>query len=468
MDYYLYNQTGKIFREIRDAKGIKIEDLVERGLSAGTISHFETGKRNVKPDKIIKLFGKIGVSEKELVDLIKSDEEKEAQHAEKLEVELLSIENNIDLVNPNTSLKRLKQIKPNCTTGKFLALIEFLTAQAYYKKDNWQSNWKKSEFHFYETIKICLNNPESDEENLLANAYYGLARINFRENNLTEALEFVQKGLDSYNKDRNRKFIFHQLLLSKAIFLEKLEHNEEAHDILNELWETIDHTDTESALNMYELAAILYIKSKRYTQAIPYCLEGIHIARRHKNYDRSFELWVALGKAYRNLGKLDQAKICLQTAAQFEDKIKWKFLTVQNDIQLGELYLNEGQIDQAREILEQAIVKGKRVNDSLSVFKSLVSLGDCYLKQNDQEQAIGYYEKALEITQRHKLLVQQCDLALQLGALYENRDLIKYNKYSTLYFRLSIQLAKSRGGLQMIPNETLPTNKSSVTNPPDN
>lgn len=175
-----------------------------------------------------------------------------------------------------------------------------------------------------------------------------------------------------------------------------------------------------------------------------------------------------MGKVYSKLGKLDQAKIYFQTASQFEDKIKRKSLTIQNDIQLGELYLNEGQTDQAKAILEQAFVKGKRVNDSLSVFKSLVSLGDCYLKQNDQEQAISYYEQALEITQRHKLMVQQCDLALQLGSLYENRDLIKYNKYSTLYFKLSKQLAKSRGGLQMITNELLPTDKSSVTNPPEN
>lgn len=461
MQYSSYFRLGKIFKERREELKIRIKDLVDSDISAGTISNFETGRRKVRDEKILRLFNKIGVEEHELENLVTNDQKRILQLENDLEVELLSIENDIDLVSPQISLQRLNEIKKRDVNKSSTTLIEFLTAQAYYKKDKLDI----AEYHYYEVMKACSGKKE--KHNLLANAYYELSRISYRQTNLAEALEFVGKGIAAFNDSGERQYIKYHLLLSKAIYLDKLEQRDEAQYVLNTLWDQMEHIDTETALNMYQLTASLYIKSKRYEAAVDLCKQGINIARRNRSYDRSFELWVTLGDAYSQQGELNQAKICLETASRFENKTRRKFLTIQNEIQLGKIYLKENQHEEAITILTNAMGKAKKEKDSLLLLQCLQSLADCHMQAQDQLVAISYYEDAIEIAEHHKLLNQQRDLALQLSVLFEKRDLVKYTKYTTMHYKLSVKLSKHGGGLLMFNSEHLPNTSNAVADPPD-
>lgn len=460
------NQLGRAFRKKREKMGLKLEDLIEKGISAGTISNFENSKKNVHPKKIIRLFAKIGIERDQLPHLIEAEQEEEEPLVEKLTIDLIAIESAMDLVEVKHSHKELLEIKAMNPPIQFQPLIEYLLGKACYKKEK----WSRAQHHYLQAIRLMEDNPSLQETNIASLAYYDLARSFFRENELAQALQLVKQGLDAFIENGERIYLKYQLLLSKAIYLEKLEHNEEAMDVLGELWDNIDHTDTEIALNMYQLTASLYIKSKRDHKAFPYIFKGIEIAKRNKNHDRSFELWTTLGSAYLNSEKLDQAKSCFEIASKLESKIRRKYLSVQNDIQLGQLYMKEGEFEKAREILDGAIKKGKKENDAHLFFKGLDALGDCYLQQQELPQALANFERAIEIGQKHHFMVLQRELALKLALLYENNDLFKFQKYSTMHFRLSVQLAQNGGDITMQANENLQyllNERMAVADPPD-
>ncbi|WP_044640694.1 helix-turn-helix domain-containing protein [Risungbinella massiliensis] len=464
MNSYSINQLGRAFRKKREEMGVKLEELVEKGISAGTISNFENSKKKVHPNKIIRLFAKIGIERDQLPYLV--EQEEEAPFIEKLEIDLMAIESAMDLVEVKQSHKKLIEIKEMNPPIRFQPLIEYLLGKACYKKEK----WSKAQQYYLQAIQLMEENPSLQETNIASLAYYGLARSSYRENDLSQALQFIKLGLESFDENGERDHLKYQLLLSKAIYLEKLEQNEEAMDVLSELWNYMERIDTEIALNMYQLTASLYIKSKRDHKALPYILKGIDIARRNENYDRSFELWTTLGTAYLNSEKLDQAKACFEIASKLECKIRRKYLSVQNDIQLGQLYMKEGEFEKAREVLDEAIKKGKKENDAHLLFKALDTSGDCYLQLQELPQALENFERALEIGQKHNFLVLQRELALKLALLYEKRDLFKFQKYSTLHFRLSVQLAQNGGEITMQANENLQyllNERMAVADPPE-
>ncbi|MDQ0416590.1 tetratricopeptide (TPR) repeat protein [Croceifilum oryzae] len=470
MDVYSLNGLGHVFREKREELGHKIEELSEEGLSIATISNFETGKKKVSKDKIIRLFDKIDITMDQIPQLL-SETKKQRDHIMKrLELQLIAVENEIDFVDATQALKKIKNLRNTIQEKKclpHLATLEYLAGNAYYKKEN----WTKSQDYYHRAIRICHDHPEIEHSNIKAGSFYGLARISFRNSDISNALKFVSDGLTSFQDNGDRKYLHQQLMLSKAIYSEMLERNEDAFDTLSEMWQCLNEIDTEIILNMYQLQSSLYIKRNKYDIAISYAVKGIDIARRNKNFDRSFELWITLGSAYIHLGNLDQAKICFETASQFESKIRRKILSVHNLIQLGLLYMKEGDAKYAQALLENAAGKAKKENDALLLFKSLEALGDCLLQQLKHDEALGQFECAYEIAQKHSFLLQEHNLSLKLAEFYEKVDLTKHTKYSTRFYRISVQLRHNGGEEPVKSNEQiqyLMNERQSVADPPDN
>ncbi|TCP65552.1 tetratricopeptide repeat protein [Baia soyae] len=457
------------FGEKREGLGRKIEELSEEGLSIATISNFETGKKKVSKDKIIRLFDKIDITMDQIPQLLSETKKQKDHTIKRLELQLIAVENEIDFVDASQALKKIKGLRSEIQEKKclsYLAVVNYLTGKTYYKKEN----WTKAKDYYYKAIQSHEEFPEIVHLNIKAGSFYGLARISFRDSDIVTALKFVNNGLTAFQSSGKRKYLQYQLMISKVIYSEMLERNEDAFDTLSEMWQCLDEIDTEILLNMYQLQSTLYIKRKKCEIAISYAVKGIDIARRNKNFDRCFELWTTLGSAYIHLGDLEQAKICFETASQFESKIRRKFLSVHNLIQLGLLYMKERDTEYAQAILEDAVGKAKKENDALLRFKSLEALGDCFLQQSKHKEALDQFECAYEIAQKHSFLPQEHQLALKLAEFYERVDLTKHTKYSTRFYQISVQLRHNGGDEHMKMNEQiqyLMTERQSAGDPPD-
>jgi tetratricopeptide (TPR) repeat protein len=465
MEIWDLNKLASLFRKRLEELEMKQKDLVDDTISAPTISNLATGRKKVKRETVIRLFEKVGISEEELPKLLGNEQSEVINDYSKLNLIFTSLEIDIDFLGPDIGLKNLRKLKLD-TNNPYYFMYEYLIGKAYFYKEK----WNKACDHFQKAIHLYDSNPKMSYTNIKSACLYDLGRIFYRENNISQALEYANTGLDLFCSDGERLLTKYGLLISKAIYLEKLERNDEALEILLDIYENdMDKIDTEIKLNLYQMLALLYNKKKMYPKAIHFAQIGIELGRLDKNYDRSFELLTTLASAFKNLGEIDKAKICFQTASRFEDKIRRKFLSVYNNLQLGLLYDKEGNLASAESALREAVTKGKEENDALLLFQALDALGNCLLKQNNDKEAIEQYEAAHKIAQKHSYLVQERDIVLKLALYYKNRDLAKYQKYSTRHFEVSVQLSQNGGDdMTLIEQiQSLISERKAAGDPPD-
>jgi tetratricopeptide (TPR) repeat protein len=442
-------KVRELFRSIRKSKQLYQQDLEEEGISAGTISNFELGRKKVSEEKIYRLFEKLGVNKRDLPHLLKEKKKKELDALTILKLDLKSIETEMDCGDHTKANRALKKLKLP-TDHSYTAVTNYLKGKYYYKKQN----WSKSHICLIQAIQLFDSYPEIQSTNIKAASFYELARIAYRQNNLDNALQCVENGLDAFEPDGERKHFKYHLLLSKAIYLERLDQINETMKILEQMWLHLDKIDTEIQLNMYDLQAKLYNKQQMYEKAVCYAWDGIEIARRGESYDRCFELWTTLGTSYNHLGEFNLSMKCFQTAGHLEGKIQRKFLSATNHFQLGLLYLEEENIKQAEEELQKAMQISKEENDLLKLCESHLGYARCKLKQNLQEEAIHHFEQAVQLAEKHSFRTQQRDIALELTKFYENKNPEKHYKYMTIFYQNSLLL--NGGDTQMTTKELQP------------
>jgi tetratricopeptide (TPR) repeat protein len=233
------------------------------------------------------------------------------------------------------------------------------------------------------------------------------------------------------------------------------------------MWPNLSEIDTEVQLNMYELHATLLIKQNLPEKAIDYAEAGIQIARRVKNYDRCFELWTTLGRAYKQLGQLLYARHCFETALRFEKLVSKRKIPAYNYTELGLLHWMEGQYQEAEECLQKAARLGKLAKDGFREYEALYALGKYYLEQNNENEAISYLEMAREIAQKHSLLRQERNATVLLIDYYKERDMFKAQKYFARLVDVSVQLLDKGGDNVAKQFFALETQRKIEGDPPD-
>jgi tetratricopeptide (TPR) repeat protein len=429
------SELREIFRSIRKDKKLNQRDLAEDGISPTTISNFEMGTKNVDMKKIYRLLEKVGIEKRDIPRLLKEKKKQEIDALTILKLDLKTMESEMDCGDHSKANRALKKLKLPMD-DPYTAVASYLKGKYYYK----MQNWSKSHIYFVKAIQTTEDHPEIQSANIKAASFYELARIAYRQNNLDNALLCVENGLDAFEPDGERKHFRYDLLMSKVIYLERLDKDNEAMKILEEMWPHLAEIDTEIQLNMYDLQAKLYNKHQMYEKAVRYAENGIEIARREKKYDRLFELWTTLGTSYNQLGHFNLAMKCFQMATNLEGKIQRKFLSATNHYQLGLLYLEEDDMEQAEEELHTAMKISKQENDLLKLCESQFGYARCKLKQNLHKNAIEHLKEALQLATKHSFRTQQRDIALELTKFYENRDSEKHYKYMTIFYQNSLLL----------------------------
>jgi tetratricopeptide (TPR) repeat protein len=313
----------------------------------------------------------------------------------------------------------------------------YLKGKAFLKR----KSWNKAHNHFNETIRIIDKNPELETTNYKASAYHELGLTCYYQNYLEKALHFVNKGIQCFQKQGERKYLRHLLLISKAIYLEKMDRLLDSLNVLNTLWEEIEFIQNIFViLNMYETKALILKKLKQYDEAIHYAFQGIELARINRIHDRSLELWTALGSIYLQLGNFKEAESCFLAALEMKERIKNEYLIVNPYSELGILYLKLGKIEEAISRLETAVQLGRKTNDALRLIMALIYLGDCHSHQKSYSKAYDIYKEAHELSHQHQFTYLQKDIVLRLIQCCQHVDKERYPIYIDELVRLELIL----------------------------
>jgi|GEM_PF-3202753 len=436
MEHALMVKLGRIFRERREDLGYTQKDLADDTVSVATISYFETGKRKIGKKKMIYLLKKVNLDYHDVVASLQQTKENIKQGTE-IRLRLQVIEQDLDSGHAQEAFKEIKSLQLP-SNHPYLAIVEYLKGKYYFKEEQ----WKKAQKSFEQAIYLYDSFPEELEKtNIKAASLYTLGVIAYRQSDFEKAFAYAEKGLEEVNELCERKSCKYALMVSQVIYLEKMDRDSEAMEILDQMWSCLDKIqNSDIILNMYEMQATFYMKQKMYEKAIQCIERAIEIARQEKNYNRSFELWTALARVYKYLGKFNLAKICFQTASRLEPKIEDKFLSAYNYKELGKLYLQEGEYELAQNALKKAVNRSKKVKDALQLCESLIAYGDCFLKRNKSKQAIQQYEEAYKLCKQYRFYLQEKNLTFKLAKYYECKNLIKHEKYLRLFYKASSKL----------------------------
>lgn len=452
-------EAKQFFREKREERGLTQRDLAEKGFSVATVSNIEKIKHPyVSRNMVEKYCSKLGLDLDDIPHLIGNQKNKEEPM---IGIKLKAIETliGVDLKKAKSELENL-DISSSSPHDK----AHFFYLQGCY----WgkRKSWRRAENALYKSIQIVNDNRDLMPLNLQSVCYYQLSRHAAWQNDLKQSLKHVAAGLSCFCKEdgAERTSVEFSLLISRVIYSRQLGHDGEAKQTLHKMQQRQDETNTEIKLNMAVEQAQLYNKEKMYESSIDCIYPYIDIARKEHKYDRLMELWAILGVAYKQIGDIVQAKICLKTAEQLENQVKNNAFTGHTYIELGRLYLDEGDVSQAKETIQKGLKLCK--DDAVKYLYGMHSLAECY-EYEDKREAIRLYEKAVEITERHNLEIQRSKIFLQLARLCERINSVKYKHYLDAFFRASIQVEKAtERGVEKLTNSHLHSHNS-AGEPPD-
>jgi tetratricopeptide (TPR) repeat protein len=411
---YITTELASELREARKKKGYRQEDLILEGfLSTGTISRIERGSVSVSREKVTFLCEQLGVAIEKY--------QQEADEADEVDVslQLLSIENHLNMVSPDEAWDELRKIKPENEYHRLWAL--------YLKGRYWKRKGKKEKAKVVYLQVVENDDPELRKYNFIPASYHALGRISFYEDEIKEGLEFVNKGLEKFYQDGERDHNYHFLSISKIIYLELLNRNEEALLELEEIWTVRNKIDSsEVILSMYEIKTKILTKLSRFEEAVKLATKGLSIARQNRRFDHASYLWVALGECYNKQGHLLNAEVCFQSAVNMIEKMENVFLGIEVYIKMGELYQKINYFQKAYEMFSNAVSTSRKNANKLRLAQSLEYLGDHFTYCEQVPKAKSTYEESLAIYQKHNKSRHVRRLIMKVARCYRDTNREKY------------------------------------------
>ncbi len=429
VDYIHPIQIGELLRKRRKELGLRLEDLADDFISPSTISNIERGITYVNEEKVRYVADKLEVNLERIHDLLA----KEKQEEEQIVLKLAAIENMVDLMNPDKGLEHLRKLEiPG--NHKLTGIVHFLRGKVYLKK----KNWIKAQNHFLEAIRIMEQKEERSLTNIKAASYHELSRIAYINNDLSQALKYIEEGIEYFCEDGERLYYKYILHISRIIYLNKAERLEEALRKIESLWQEMKEIESmDMVLELYKVRISILIKLKLFDEAIGYGKQGIEAARINGKTEQACELWLLNGQIYLAMKKWEEAENCFLTVLNLQEKSKTAPLKMCAKTNLGLAYLEQKRWSEAEQILQEAIQLCQK-SSGQSDLETFMALGECYFRQSRYKESIPYFEKAQDLAKKGADREREHKIILKLARCYERGNSEKFRQYVTKLYEIEI------------------------------
>ncbi|MCH5583531.1 tetratricopeptide repeat protein [Shimazuella sp. AN120528] len=422
-------KMGEIFRSRRKELGLRQEDVaIKAGVSISTVSNLELGNHTVKEESIAACAEVLGVAE-DIYGLLSEAEQKEQWAKRELEkIEKITHANPDEALNQLTLLNEIYNVEASKT---LLPLANYLWGKSYFEK----RKWPQAEKFLLEAVNLIKEYSEQNEElrdsNILATCYNDLATIYYFQNNLKQALQYVEKGLQVFKINGARVFQRFFLLLNKCLYLQKMNDKEKAFGALEQLQKYV--TEAEKTGDIFQnvrLAVIIQyhdihanvLNDMGMTEkAQKHAQKGIDIAWLNREYDKLLTLWTTMGTIFFNKGNISIAEEYFLQALHTELKVSRKHLLTPAHINLGRLYLQQNQPEIAEKHIKKALSISNKHNNIIQQVEALHVLGDCYLAQQQYDEAITQFELGSQLANQHSFFHKELDLLDTMCNIYEKQ-----------------------------------------------
>jgi tetratricopeptide (TPR) repeat protein len=428
---------GSQLRKKRKELKKRQEDFADEMVSVATISLIERGLPNVKEEKITYYAMNLGFELEEMPAI--ADEE------EKLERLLLFRLNAMhDLVDQGDSTDALAKLKKMNLkeTNPYYPVYLYLIARCKVMR----REFPQAQRVLSDAITCIDKYPVVEEMNTKSLCFYDLSKTFFYKNDFRNALAYVEEGIKSFNPKGEKEYLFYSLVISKAIYLDRLDLSEAALTTINELWAQIGKIKNLFVLlNMYETKALILKKQNRYEEAVELAQKGVELARYNQITDRSFDLWVLLGSIYLEENDLEEAEICFLTAVDLKRMVDTEYLFMNLHTQLGRLYILSENFIEAKNALTEAISYQEKTYETRDIISGFYYMGYSIRETEDFRLAMNYYQQALELAKQHGYLKLQHKIYLEMAKCLKHLDEKEFTQCLVNLFEAEVQLVELSG-----------------------
>jgi tetratricopeptide (TPR) repeat protein len=407
------HEIGEVIRKVRKERGLRLEDLADENISPATVSNIERGVAHVSPEKISYLLEKLDLPMHKLPEMLM----KEQEELKKVRFKLLTIATLRKIGMIDEALDRLEELNLD-ENHPYIAHAYYFKGKCYMGKQK----WKQAERALYNALRLSQQNPYK-ENNMEAASYLLLGLISYYQNNIEQALEYTNNGINAFVEDGENKHIKSLLYRNKGVYLQRMGRITEGIRLVQDIWDQIPMMDDiGTILGFYWLRAEFSRLSGLTDEAIQYATEGIEISRRNKQYDSMCDLWTVLGSVYTAKKEWELAETSFLMALKLEGKFPEDQRLTTVYTRLGILYMKQGRNEEAYQALQKAIKYAEKFNDATRLSTSLIIMGDLCQFIDKREEAIRYYQKALEIAKKHDYKDKEFKIWFSLARCYDGQD----------------------------------------------
>ncbi|MFD1434639.1 tetratricopeptide repeat protein [Kroppenstedtia eburnea] len=429
------HEIGEIIRRVRKERRLRLEDLADENISPATISNIERGVPHVNPQRAVYLLEKLNIEMKDLPDLILGEKEKFKED----QFHLNSADLKREMGDVQGAIAKLDSLEIG-DDHPLAPTLYFLKGKCY----RGLRNWKRAERNLYKGIQLASQRPDSS--NIEAVCFLELGLCQYLQNDLDGALKFTESGIDAFQQEGERQYVWHQLHANKGIYLERLGRTAAAMKVVEENWKDIDRMEGVTAkLTFYWLRSELNYRLELYDEAAHYAVEGLELARINRKFSSIFPLAIVLGNVYLRLGELEKAEECFMNALGCNDKLDDQKSISKVYIRLGTLYKLKKQYDQAAQSLEKAIGIGKEQNDVPRLTSAYIAMGELLLSHEKKREAIEYFNEALSLAKKHNLKKREHRALYGLASSWENIDEQEFQKCMHNMYKIQGELRQNEG-----------------------
>jgi tetratricopeptide (TPR) repeat protein len=406
-----------VLRRRRDELNKSTRDLEDHDISKGTISNIEKAKGNVKQDTLEIYLKKIQLTEDQVIERAKivKEEMKEVYY------QLEAVETIIEDGHLEKAKKQLRRFQLEAY-HPLTPFIFFLQGRICYE----EKEYKQAEKKFKHAIKLCNKYKFSPTDNIIAACYNELAKCCYAENDLDQALCYLEQGLHAYDETKSKKGIRYKLLGNQFIYLLKSSQRNKATRIQDKVWSEVEKLDNSyedyPVLNIYKFRTTILRDQNMYEEAIECCNKGIQIARsrRSNNISHYLDFLILSGSIYLKQKEFTKAFDRFQLALDSDTHFRSPRRHVDAHTYLGILFISKKDWVKATTHLEEAIKIEQENPDPFRLAKALIVRGNVYYYQNMFSEALPYYQKAFELSRKYGYKQRQYTALLKSADCFDN------------------------------------------------
>ncbi len=254
--------------------------------------------------------------------------------------------------------------------------------------------YEKSRDNFNQAIE------KTDDKEVRAKLYCKVGGTHLDQGNYNLALEVLEKGLDTLDKENEKKC---RLLNRKGWALMRKGDLQKAENIFQE-----ERTVAENIDNKKERAqavhnqGVFYLKKGEYSNAKKKFEKTIELRKEIEDKEGLSSSYNNLGVVYSNEGDLDESLNYLKKSLDIVKEIGDIRSVSLNLLNIGEEYYNKGELDKALEKYDESLSAKEKIDDKEGMAFCHNYIGEVYREKVRISDAVESHEKSLEIAEEIK------------------------------------------------------------------